>query len=221
MRDPHGWADWLAAWNEELVVRLERDARDPEGTAYAARLDDADLTPHDVAARWLGRPGADEGDIAALEARLGARLPPSYTAFLRASDGWRVPYGFVPQIRPAARVDWLATRDQTLIDQWCGGDAAADLAPGAGLPSVPDAEYFVYDDRQAEHAFRPEYLQTALAISDEEVGGSARYLLNPRVVTADGEWEAWMLAHWLPGARRYRSFRDLMRAVRRDSLDAD
>jgi hypothetical protein len=36
------------------------------------------------------------------------------------------------------------------------------------------------------------------------------YLLNPCVVTEDGEWEAWYLAHWLPGAVRYRSFWDLM-----------
>ncbi|MER6977287.1 hypothetical protein [Streptomyces carpinensis] len=36
------------------------------------------------------------------------------------------------------------------------------------------------------------------------------YLLNPCVVTSDGEWEAWYLAHWLPGAVRYRSFWDLM-----------
>lgn len=36
------------------------------------------------------------------------------------------------------------------------------------------------------------------------------YLLNPRVVTPDGEWEAWYFAHWLPGAVRYRSFWDLM-----------
>ncbi|MEU6252536.1 hypothetical protein [Streptomyces sp. NPDC047043] len=35
-------------------------------------------------------------------------------------------------------------------------------------------------------------------------------LLNPCVITPDGEWEAWYLAHWLPGAVRYRSFRALM-----------
>ncbi|TKK81151.1 SMI1/KNR4 family protein [Herbidospora galbida] len=34
-------------------------------------------------------------------------------------------------------------------------------------------------------------------------------LLNPRVSTAEGEWEAWYLAPWLPGANRYRSFWDL------------
>ena len=41
---------------------------------------------------------------------------------------------------------------------------------------------------------------------------SAIYLLNPKVVTPDGEWEAWFFANWLPGAARYRSFVELMQA---------
>jgi hypothetical protein len=44
------------------------------------------------------------------------------------------------------------------------------------------------------------------------MGGSddnGDYLLIPRVVT-DGEWEAWHLANFLPGASRFRSFADLM-----------
>ncbi|MEV4569458.1 hypothetical protein AB0K12_37330 [Nonomuraea sp. NPDC049419] len=35
-------------------------------------------------------------------------------------------------------------------------------------------------------------------------------LLNPRVRTAEGEWEAWFHAPWLPGANRYRTFLELM-----------
>jgi hypothetical protein len=35
-------------------------------------------------------------------------------------------------------------------------------------------------------------------------------LLNPEVVTPDGEWEAWYYASWRPGASRYRSFAELM-----------
>ncbi|MEQ8226028.1 MAG: hypothetical protein ABRQ37_27190, partial [Candidatus Eremiobacterota bacterium] len=43
----------------------------------------------------------------------------------------------------------------------------------------------------------------------EEVD-SAIYLLNPHVVTSDGEWEAWFFGYTLPGAIRYRSFREMM-----------
>jgi hypothetical protein len=44
------------------------------------------------------------------------------------------------------------------------------------------------------------------------VEDSAVCLLNPQAITRDGEWEAWFFANWLPGARRYRSFEELMRA---------
>jgi hypothetical protein len=53
-------------------------------------------------------------------------------------------------------------------------------------------------------------LRTALEISDW--GDSAICLLNPQVVTPEGDWEAWFFANWLPGANRYRSFWELMQA---------
>ncbi len=51
-----------------------------------------------------------------------------------------------------------------------------------------------------------------LEISD--VGDSAIYLLNPQIVTADGEWQAWLFSNWNPGAVRHRSFQELMVAER-------
>lgn len=75
---------------------------------------------------------------------------------------------------------------------------------------MTDDEYLVYGDEQVSAAFRRAYLQTALEISLEQDG--AILLLNPRVVTDDGEWEAWFFADWNPGARRYRSFQELMQA---------
>ena len=59
---------------------------------------------------------------------------------------------------------------------------------------------------------RSEYLATALDISEET--GNGMYLLNPRIVTPDGEWEAWFWAAWLPGANRHRSFQEMMVAER-------
>ena len=73
-----------------------------------------------------------------------------------------------------------------------------------------DEEYLVYGKTQDPARFRVEYLESALEISD--TGDSAIYLLNPKVVTPDGEWEAWLFANWLPGAIRYRSFAELMEA---------
>jgi hypothetical protein len=55
-------------------------------------------------------------------------------------------------------------------------------------------------------------LAGTLVVSDEEDG--ARVLLNPGVVGADGEWEAWFFAHWVPGAEPYPSFRSLVEELR-------
>jgi hypothetical protein len=41
---------------------------------------------------------------------------------------------------------------------------------------------------------------------------AAVYLLNPRVTTSSGEWEAWCLASWSPEAERFPSFEAMMRA---------
>jgi hypothetical protein len=100
-------------------------------------------------------------------------------------------------------IEWFSTRNQ----QWI--DAYTQLpTPYDSLPTVPDDRYFVYGDKQDSAWFRTEYLQTTLEISD--VGDSAIMLLNPQVVTPEGEWEAWFFANWLPGARRYRSFWEMM-----------
>jgi hypothetical protein len=41
---------------------------------------------------------------------------------------------------------------------------------------------------------------------------AAILLLNPKIVTDEGEWEAWYLDSKLPGAFRFRSFQELMQA---------
>ena len=67
-----------------------------------------------------------------------------------------------------------------------------------------------YGEAQDCSKLRIEYLQTTLEISQK--GDSAIYLLNPEVITTEGEWEAWFFADWLPGADRYSSFCDMMQA---------
>lgn len=50
---------------------------------------------------------------------------------------------------------------------------------------MPDEKYLVYGEEQDCVTLRIEYLKTALSIS--EGIDSAIYLLNPQVVTEDGE----------------------------------
>jgi HEAT repeat protein len=185
------WQSLMTLWNAELLA-------DEQIRAH--------LPPEVLAAGWMGYPGAGEEPIAALEARLGATLPPSYRAFLAFSNGWRHTGYFIPAIWSTEQVEWFAVRNQDTIDAWRDGERY----PGAELPPVPDEEYLDYDERgAASGAMRSEYLQTALEISDC-ASGDGVYLLNPQILTPEGEWEAWFFAAWIPGAQRYRSFWELM-----------
>jgi hypothetical protein len=188
------WRDFLMQWSRELLACADIAAA---------------VGPEVARSGWLGYPPAGGEEIAAAEARLGARLPPSYRAFLSTTNGWREAGFFIHNLWPVAEIEWYAARHQDLIDAWMAG--ANYYGPA---PPVLDAEYFVYDNTQT--ALRDEYLQTALEISEDT--GDGVCLLNPQVVFPDGEWEAWFFAHWIPGAHRYRSFWDLMQAERQGFL---
>ncbi|MFJ9843824.1 SMI1/KNR4 family protein [Kitasatospora sp. NPDC101155] len=183
------WRDLLQRWSDEWLdpILHEQERSEP--------------FPPDVrAARWLGAAGAVSDEVAAVEERLGVALPPSYRQFLHTSNGWRDTTTWIKRLLPAQEVGWARDVDPDLIDPW--------IETGESI-QVPDEEYFVYGDEQDCCAIRTEYLTDALEISHTP-NATDVYLLNPRVVTPEGEWEAWYLAHWLPGAIRYRSFWDLM-----------
>ena len=182
------WRPFLETWSRELI----------EAGAYP------DLPPEVVESGWLGFPGATEEQLNVVEARVGVRLPPSYREFLTVSNGWRQTGNSIWRIWSTEEVDWFRVRNAEWIDAY--------VNPFGGLdaPPLTDEEYLVYDDTQDPVRFRVEYLESALEIS--ETGDSAIYLLNPNVVTPDGEWEAWLFANWLPGANRHRSFAELIEA---------
>jgi len=153
----------------------------------------------------LGRPGASEMQISQAEARLGIRLPPSYRAFLQASDGWFTGTDATSRLFPIQETDWFALRFPDVLRAWLTG-----YQMNGEPPLISDSEYLVYGESQDPSLVRTEDLQASLAIgigADESF-----YLLNPRVVERNGEWEAWFFADWLPGAMRYRSFGELMQA---------
>ena len=186
------WRPFLERWSRELIDAGEA----------------SELAPEIRDAGWLGYAGATDEQLARLEARLGTSLPPSYRAFLRTSNGWRRTGTFIWRVWSTDDVEWFKVRNRRWINAY-----VRPLGPLTGLlrrRSIPDEDYFVYGATQDSVHFRAEYLESALEISD--VGDSAIYLLNPKIVTTEGEWEAWFFADWLPGAIRYRSFEELMRA---------
>jgi len=178
------WHNFLKRWSAELLQDLDVKAKLP-----------ADV----IASGWLGYPGATEEQIEGAEARLGARFPPSYRAFLKVSNGWRQLTYYIDHLWPVENLAWFAVANQDTVDIWM------ETLTG----TVPDDVYFAYSPTLESAMLRPEYLQTALQVSDWS-DDNAVCLLNPQVISADGEWEALFLAGWLPGANRYRSFYDLV-----------
>jgi hypothetical protein len=185
------WSTFLRAFSRDLLG-------DPAIRSSAP--------PEVLASGWMGYPGAAEEVITRSEARLGIRFPPSYRAFLRTTNGWRHTGPFIDELYPVEKVRWFREQNRDWI-------AAYNTGTGRRLPGK---EYFVYGKDQDSARFRPEYLKSALEIS--AIGDSCIYLLNPQVVFADGEWEAWFFANWLPGASRYRSFAEMMEAERQSFL---
>jgi hypothetical protein len=179
------WSAFLQAWNQTILA-------DPD-------LATAGLPPHIVAEGWLGYPGATEPQIAATEARLGVRLPPSYRAFLSVSNGWAFTGGFAGRLLPVEEIDWFRAHHQDWIDAWTAG-SSHDLFGQAAAPPRPP------EPGEADYS----HLADTLAVS--EAGDGAIFLLNPRVTGPDGEWEAWFFADWNPGAAPYESFWEMMQA---------
>ncbi|MYW68589.1 SMI1/KNR4 family protein [Streptomyces sp. SID8379] len=182
----YAWRELLQRWSDEWLDPVLHEQERAEPFPEAVRR-----------ARWLGTAGVTDEELAAQEKRLGVALPPSYRQFLRASDGWLDTTDSIDRLLSAREVGWTRDLEPDLVSGW------------DGYVQVDDEEYFVYGEAQDPLSFRPAYLPDTLKISHTP-NATDVYLLNPHVVGADGEWEAWHLAHWLPGAVRHRSFWDLM-----------
>jgi hypothetical protein len=187
----YAWRELLQRWSDEWLDPVLHEQERAEPFSEEVRR-----------ARWLGGAGASVEEVGALEDRLSTVLPASYRQFLLTSDGWLNTTTDIERILSAREVGWTRDLDPDLVTVWSEAD-------GAARARVDDEEYFVYGEAQDPASIRPEYVPHTLQISHTPESTEV-YLLNPCVVTADGEWEAWFVAHWLPGAVRYQSFWDLM-----------
>jgi len=79
---------------------------------------------------------------------------------------------------------------------------------------ISDEVYLDYETPAHNVAERFKYYGDSLLIS--EASESELILLNPFVVSADGEWETIFSAHWIPGNERFRTFGDYLEKVVRD-----
>lgn len=206
------WERFLRQWSQAVLESMSED----QLLQFPSTV---------IESQWLGYPGATEAQIIQLERRLKLKLPPSYREFLKVTNGWRQTTPFIRRLWSTEEIERFVTRHAKWIDAFIEQHETAHLSFDTTAefdelwepPSVSDQEYFVYGKDQDCSKLRAEYLSTAIEISD--VSESAVYLLNPQVVTKEGEWEAWFFSDWLPGADRYPSFWDMMQAEYQNFLE--
>jgi hypothetical protein len=204
------WERFLQQWSQAILETMDEAEKQL-------------LSPEVLETGWLGYPGATEAEIARAESRLRLRLPPSYRAFLKVSNGWRQTASKIDQFNhrlwSSEDIELFAVRHSQWIKAFTEQTNSVDITVADEFEehddqwepvNISDDEYFVYGDEQNPSSVRPEYLRTAIEISD--VGLDSIYLLNPQVVSPEGEWEAWFFADYLSGADRYRSFQAMMEA---------
>jgi hypothetical protein len=189
------WRELLSQWSADILA-----------SPLAQRMSYL-ITPTARATNWLGASGATEEQIRDAETRLGSLFPASYRTFLAVSNGWSIVTHFTGQVWSTDEVGWLSARHGELIDSYTM----------FGEQDLPDDDYFIYGDTQDPSRIRTRYLHSALEISDPFYLDGDFYLLNPRVVTDAGEWEAWVLN--AESCTRYRSFWELMQAEYQRFLD--
>src|SRR6476661_5080065 len=181
----YNWQEFMARWSRDMLA--SRHFADRLGILRSEYP--GEYTDEVIASGWLGYPPANDEQIEATEKRLGLTLPPSYKSFLKVSNGWRVIDQFINRLWPVEEIDWLASTDPESVAVW------EDAPIGNGD--------ILYESR---------YIASTIQISDVEYGGTAVYLLNPKVVSPSGEWEAWFFSHWNPGAAVYPSFWEIMQS---------
>ncbi|MFG2616993.1 SMI1/KNR4 family protein [Streptomyces sp. NPDC048507] len=175
----HDWEPFLRTWSAEHEASRRAEA------------------PGEAPLGWLGFPPASPEDLRALEARLGAPLPPSYRSFLEVTDGWRWAGEFVELLAPAREVGLL--RDTTdyvhkSLMEWAWDEAEEDGDDG--------------DDGGPRPGNGPPWDR---AVQISLVGDATWLMLDPGDVGVDGEWAAYAYSTWSGLApQRFASFADLM-----------
>ncbi|MFE9095650.1 SMI1/KNR4 family protein [Streptomyces sp. NPDC007264] len=175
------WRPFLLRWSGEWADAL------PDGEA---RCEDDEAARR---ARWLGFPPATEERIAAMEERLGLRMPPSYREFLKASDGWRHAGEFV----------WLLAG--TGDARWHDDES--------GLAEM--FEEYLDEDAGPEERREAGIWRRGLQLDVES--DITHVLLDPGDVDEAGEWAVYTWASWRAAPpERHASFLEFMREMYRE-----
>ncbi|MES5823367.1 SMI1/KNR4 family protein [Streptomyces sp. RG80] len=175
------WRSFLLTWSGEWADSL-RDDETRDQSDEAARQ-----------ARWLGFAPAPAERIAAMEERLGRRMPPSYREFLAVSDGWRHAGGFVWLLAGCEEVHWHNNESEL-----------ADLF-----------EEYLDEDSDPEERREADLWRRGLQLEVES--DATHVLLDPEDVDEEGEWAVYTWASWRAAPpERHANFREFMRDMYRE-----
>jgi hypothetical protein len=100
--------------------------------------------------------------------------------------GYATPYHFWS----VEEVEWFTVCNEDWIDAWLDGVHTYYEMEGM----APDGMIGIYRPDRGEGEAPEDHLRGALEVSDQG-DDSSIYLLNPQVVTPEGEWEAWYFDH--------------------------
>lgn len=144
---------------------------------------------------------ATVNEIRAAEERLGLRLPASYRRQLLASEDLPGEHGLA--LLPVHEIDSFAQLQPDWLAGWMEGYRSV---AGASIPAEQ-----LPDDPNDPATMPAEQLGDTIVVST--TADMRVLLLNPALIDAAGEWEAWDFATWYPGAYRYPSFAHLAEAL--------
>jgi hypothetical protein len=211
-----GVDSWVKSLRELDGIILERLRRSEQKIERYRSI-----YPSAVALLKIGtmlREPATAQEILELEGRTGVTLPPTYRAFLKASNGLNLP----------VHGQFLSTRDvqsYSQIDPMGAGlmeEFAEDFEED--FPEPSDEEYFQYSSPEMAQLTRPRYAKTALALNGPDgemshVGKAMGWALLVREVRfANGEHEIWQQAfEW---QFRFNSFAEYFSAIRQTIFES-
>ncbi|AFY57255.1 hypothetical protein Riv7116_4844 [Rivularia sp. PCC 7116] len=182
------WQSFLQKWDKEIFENLD----DIDIERYESWF------PEIVKRKSCLNRGATEKEINILEERLQTKLSQSYKNFLLACNGFTILDEYC-ELYGTNAIKWFIEENRQSAEIWDDGY------------DVSDEEYFQYGKHQDCGCIRGKYMKTTLQISSTEDGYV--YLLNPRVIDSNNEWEAWDFGTKISGAYRYRSFWEMMQSV--------
>ena len=199
------WKHFLQCWREHVNNRLNL------GRGYSGLK----LLPPNMNVVPLGKSVVEsQAIIKKYEEKLGVKLPASYKHFIEATNnqGWYIESSTAPASRvtllPLDEIGPYPDKDPKNLEYWKRSDPSSrpiDIHRYVRYGYHPDPM-----KRQDPAYFEVSQLETLLLIGAFEGGGAI--LLNPKIVSTDGEFETWVL-DFKTFAWRYRSFAEMMQNV--------